>query len=156
LLEARKVFARMLSSGGGGAVAPLAASDPTKRLCKLIISCKKASGLELELDHSGIHVTLDVAESVLVRLDNAGMLAYRFFEWARRQKHGVARTLSVPTTRWSRPSPISVSTNSCGTSWPSCAGPSQGRACWATAQGPNFLGLREQPLFLHGYPNSNN
>jgi pentatricopeptide repeat protein len=88
LLEARKVFARMLSSGVGGAVAPVDASDPTKRLCKLIISCKKASGLELELDHSGIHVTLDVAESVLVRLDNAGMLAYRFFEWARRQKHG--------------------------------------------------------------------
>jgi pentatricopeptide repeat protein len=87
-LNARKVFARMLSSGGGGAVVPVDALDPTKRLSKLIISCRKASALELELDHSGIRVTPDVAESVLARLDNAGMLAYRFFEWARRQRHG--------------------------------------------------------------------
>ncbi|CAD6342638.1 unnamed protein product [Miscanthus lutarioriparius] len=90
-LKARKVFVRMLSSEGGASVGCdtlLDASDLAKRLCKLIISCRKASALEHELDHSGIRVTPEVAERVLERLDNAGMLAYRFFEWTRRQKRG--------------------------------------------------------------------
>uniref|UniRef100_A0A453LVN2 Pentacotripeptide-repeat region of PRORP domain-containing protein n=2 Tax=Aegilops tauschii subsp. strangulata TaxID=200361 RepID=A0A453LVN2_AEGTS len=87
-LEARKVFVRMLSSGTGGSDAAVDAFDPAKRLCKLIISCRQASGLEIELDHSDLRVTPDVAERVLERLDNAGMLAYRFFEWARKQRRG--------------------------------------------------------------------
>lgn len=92
LFKARKVFVRMLSNGGGASIAcdiPVDASDLSKRLCKLIISCRKASALEHELDHSGVRVTPEVAESVLKHLDNAGMLAYRFFEWARKQKRGV-------------------------------------------------------------------
>jgi hypothetical protein len=55
-LKARKVFVRMLSSGGGASVGCdtlLDASDLAKRLCKLIIFCRKASALEHELDHSG-------------------------------------------------------------------------------------------------------
>uniref|UniRef100_A0ACD5X4K2 Uncharacterized protein n=2 Tax=Avena sativa TaxID=4498 RepID=A0ACD5X4K2_AVESA len=87
-LEARKVFARMLSSGVGGNGVAVDAFDPAKRLCKLIISCRHASGLEIELDHCDLRVTPDVAERVLERLDNAGMLAYRFFEWTRKQKRG--------------------------------------------------------------------
>ncbi|KAF7061051.1 hypothetical protein CFC21_067782 [Triticum aestivum] len=87
-LEARKVFVRMLSSGTGSSDAAVEAFDPAKRLCKLIISCRQASGLEIELDHSDLRVTPDVAERVLERLDNAGMLAYRFFEWARKQRRG--------------------------------------------------------------------
>ncbi|XP_066386088.1 pentatricopeptide repeat-containing protein At1g77360, mitochondrial-like [Miscanthus floridulus] len=90
-LKARKVFVRLLRSGGGASVGCdtlLDASDLAKRLCKLIISCRKASALEHELDHSGVRVTPEVAEHVLERIDNAGMLAYRFFEWVRRQKRG--------------------------------------------------------------------
>ncbi|OEL28550.1 Pentatricopeptide repeat-containing protein [Dichanthelium oligosanthes] len=90
-LEARKVFARMLSSGSAASVSGdslVDALDPTKRLCKLIISCRKASALEHELDLSGVRVTPEVAECVLEHLDNAGMLAYRFFEWVRRQERG--------------------------------------------------------------------
>ncbi|KQK13073.1 pentatricopeptide repeat-containing protein At1g77360, mitochondrial [Brachypodium distachyon] len=87
-MEARKVFVRMFTSGVGGSDVAVDSFDPAKRLCKLIISCQKASGLELELDHSDLRVTPDVAERVLERLDNAGMLAYRFFEWARKQKRG--------------------------------------------------------------------
>lgn len=42
--------------------------------------------LEKTLDASGIWVSPDMAEEVLCRFDNAGMLSYRFFEWTRKQR----------------------------------------------------------------------
>lgn len=61
-------------------------SDPTKRLCKIMISCPKL-GLDTALDQSGIRVSADVVEEVLKRFENAGMVTYRFFEWAGRQRN---------------------------------------------------------------------
>nr|CAD1839176.1 unnamed protein product [Ananas comosus var. bracteatus] len=78
---ARKVFVRMLSSKTND---PEGFTDPTKRLCKIMLSYPK-SGLEHALDESGIRVSPDTAERVLERFENAGMLAYRFFEWTRKQ-----------------------------------------------------------------------
>ena len=55
------MFGRMLSSD----VVAVDAFEPAKRLCKIIISCRHASGLKIELDHCDLRVTLDVAERVL-------------------------------------------------------------------------------------------
>nr|AYM00549.1 pentatricopeptide repeat protein [Salvia miltiorrhiza] len=60
--------------------------DVTKRVCKIMMSCPKL-GLNTVLDQSGIRVSEDVAEKVLERFENAGMLAHRFFEWAGKQRH---------------------------------------------------------------------
>lgn len=59
-------------------------SDTTKRICKIMISCPKL-GLDTLLDQSGVRVSPDVVEEVLKRFENAGMLTYRFFEWAGKQ-----------------------------------------------------------------------
>ncbi|XP_059314581.1 pentatricopeptide repeat-containing protein At1g77360, mitochondrial isoform X1 [Lycium ferocissimum] len=58
--------------------------DPLKRLCNIMMSCPKF-GLDTELDQSGIRVSPEMVEDVLKRFENAGMLAYRFFEWAEKQ-----------------------------------------------------------------------
>ncbi|XP_059630669.1 pentatricopeptide repeat-containing protein At1g77360, mitochondrial [Cornus florida] len=60
--------------------------DPTKKICSIIISCPKV-GLDTALDQSGIRVSSDVVEVILQRFENAGMLTYRFFEWAGKQRH---------------------------------------------------------------------
>lgn len=51
-----------------------------------MVSCPK-SGLEVALDGSGIWMTSELAEQVLQRFENAGILAYRFFEWAGKQRN---------------------------------------------------------------------
>ncbi|KAA8538409.1 hypothetical protein F0562_028045 [Nyssa sinensis] len=61
-------------------------SDPTKMICKIMSSCPKL-GLDTSLDQSGIRVSSDVVEEVLQRFENAGMLTYRFFEWAGKQRN---------------------------------------------------------------------
>ncbi|XP_057974989.1 pentatricopeptide repeat-containing protein At1g77360, mitochondrial [Malania oleifera] len=62
--------------------------DPTKSICKIMMSCPKA-GLETSLDQSGIRISPDVVEGVLKKFENAGMLAHRFFEWAEKQRNYV-------------------------------------------------------------------
>lgn len=61
-------------------------SDTTKRISKIMMSCPKL-GLDLALDQGGIRVSPAVVEEVLKRFENAGMLAYRFFEWAEKQRN---------------------------------------------------------------------
>ncbi|XP_043701090.1 pentatricopeptide repeat-containing protein At1g77360, mitochondrial [Telopea speciosissima] len=74
------MFMRMYSSNGRMEEF----SDPVKRLCKIIMSCPNV-GLETSLNESGVRVSPDLAEDVLKRFENAGMQAYRFFEWAGKQ-----------------------------------------------------------------------
>lgn len=57
-----------------------------KQISKIIMSYPKA-GLDVALDHSGVKVTPEIVENVLKRFENAGMLSYRFFEWAGRQRN---------------------------------------------------------------------
>ncbi|KAK9270322.1 hypothetical protein L1049_025900 [Liquidambar formosana] len=61
-------------------------SDPTKRICKIMMSCPKL-GLDTTLNQSGVRVSPEIVEDVLKRFDNAGMLAYQFFEWAGKQQN---------------------------------------------------------------------
>ncbi|KAG6671797.1 hypothetical protein I3842_16G022900 [Carya illinoinensis] len=60
-------------------------SDPLKRICEIMMSCP-ALALDTALNQSGIKVSPDIVEDVLKRFENAGMLAYRFFEWAGKQQ----------------------------------------------------------------------
>ncbi|GAB2271577.1 hypothetical protein Dimus_006409 [Dionaea muscipula] len=60
--------------------------DPTKRISKIMMSCPKL-GLDTMLDQSGVNVSPEVVEEVLKRFENAGMIAYRFFEWAGKQRN---------------------------------------------------------------------
>ncbi|VFQ95633.1 unnamed protein product [Cuscuta campestris] len=60
--------------------------DPMKKVCDILMSCPK-SGLDTELDQSGIRPSKELVEEVIKRFENAGMLAHRFFEWAGRQRH---------------------------------------------------------------------
>ncbi|KAK2967889.1 hypothetical protein RJ640_012369 [Escallonia rubra] len=50
------------------------------------MSCPKL-GLATTLDQSGVRVSQDVVEAVLKRFENAGMLAYQFFDWAGKQRN---------------------------------------------------------------------
>ncbi|XP_059454370.1 pentatricopeptide repeat-containing protein At1g77360, mitochondrial-like [Corylus avellana] len=63
-------------------------SDPMTRICETMMSCP-ALALDTPLNQSGIRVSPDIVEDVLKRFENAGMLAYRFFEWAERQRNYV-------------------------------------------------------------------
>ncbi|KAK6938370.1 Pentatricopeptide repeat [Dillenia turbinata] len=49
-----------------------------------MMSCPKL-GLETALHQSGVRVSVEMVEDVLTRFENAGMLAFRFFEWASKQ-----------------------------------------------------------------------
>ncbi|THU56052.1 hypothetical protein C4D60_Mb11t13200 [Musa balbisiana] len=85
--------ARSMSSSGSGEQQRLPVGvDPCNKLCKIMLSSPNA-GLEQALDASGVRAFPDVAEQVLLRFENAGMLAYRFFDWARRQQRGYAHTV---------------------------------------------------------------
>ncbi|KAF6174218.1 hypothetical protein GIB67_033750 [Kingdonia uniflora] len=70
--------------------------DPKKRICKIMMSCPKV-GLETSLNGSGIRVSADLVEDVLKRFSNAGMLAYRFFEWAGKQRNYEHTVISYHT-----------------------------------------------------------
>lgn len=58
--------------------------DPTKIIYKIIISSPVAA-LDTALDQSGIKVSPELVEHILRRFENAGMVCYRFFEWAAKQ-----------------------------------------------------------------------
>ncbi|KAL2929128.1 hypothetical protein RDABS01_034539 [Bienertia sinuspersici] len=61
-----------------------------KKICRIMISCPKV-GLDVRLDHSGAGVGVgaspEIVENVLKRFENAGMVSYRFFEWAGKQRN---------------------------------------------------------------------
>lgn len=59
--------------------------DMTKRICKIMMS-SPAVTLDTALNQSGIRVSPEIVELVLKRFENAGMVAYRFFEWAEKQR----------------------------------------------------------------------
>lgn len=61
-------------------------SDAPKKICK-IMSSNPAVVLHSALDQSGIRASVEVVEDVLKRFANAGMLAYRFFDWAGKQRN---------------------------------------------------------------------
>ncbi|KAI9073614.1 hypothetical protein K1719_044426 [Acacia pycnantha] len=61
-------------------------SDITRKLCKVIMSSPTLA-LDTALNQTGIRVSPYIVENVLKRFENAGMLAYRFFEWAGKQQN---------------------------------------------------------------------
>lgn len=61
-------------------------SDPTKRICKIMMSTPTLA-LDTALDQSGIRISPEIVEEVVGKFNNAGMIAYRFFEWAGRQRN---------------------------------------------------------------------
>lgn len=60
--------------------------DITRKLCKVIMSSPTLA-LDTALNQTGIRVSPDIVENVLKRFENAGMVAYRFFEWAEKQQN---------------------------------------------------------------------
>ncbi|XP_078170173.1 pentatricopeptide repeat-containing protein At1g77360, mitochondrial-like [Carex rostrata] len=82
--HARKVFVRMLSSNRENLPDLF---DPTEKACEIMASRAAGSGLEVLLDQSGLRVPSESAELVLKKFENAGMLAYRFFLWAQKQRN---------------------------------------------------------------------
>ncbi|CAN8234224.1 unnamed protein product [Cochlearia groenlandica] len=60
--------------------------DVAKNISKVMMS-SPISVLDSALDQSGLRVTQEVAEDVLNRFRNAGLLAYRFFQWSEKQRH---------------------------------------------------------------------
>lgn len=78
----RKALIRMYSSNSKNVPEVI---DPTKRLCKIMMSCRSV-GLEHALDETGIRISSELAEEVIKQFENAGMLAYRFFEWTCKQR----------------------------------------------------------------------
>ncbi|KAH8508970.1 hypothetical protein POPTR_005G181900v4 [Populus trichocarpa] len=61
-------------------------SDTTKTICKIMMSSSVVT-LDTALDQSGVRVSEQIVEDVLKKFENAGMVAYRFFEWAEKQRH---------------------------------------------------------------------
>lgn len=61
-------------------------SETTKRICKIMMSSPTLV-LDTALDQGGVKVSPDIAEDVLKRFENAGMVAYKFFEWAEKQRN---------------------------------------------------------------------
>ena len=60
--------------------------DATRMVCKVMMSCPPVA-LDTALNQTGVRVSPDLVESVLKRFGNAGMLAFRFFEWAEKQRN---------------------------------------------------------------------
>lgn len=61
-------------------------SDATKKICKIMMS-SPAVTLDTALNQNGVRVSPEIVEDVLKKFENAGMVAYRFFEWADKQRH---------------------------------------------------------------------
>ncbi|EXB60130.1 hypothetical protein L484_013395 [Morus notabilis] len=59
--------------------------DPIQTICK-IMSSTPVAALDTALDHAGVRLTPEIAEHVLARFQNAGLLAHRFFQWAAKQR----------------------------------------------------------------------
>lgn len=64
----------------------ISVSDATKRICKVMMSSPSVV-LDTALDQSGVQVSPIIVEDVLMKFENAGMLSYRFFEWAGKQRN---------------------------------------------------------------------
>ncbi|KAL0556311.1 hypothetical protein IC582_004824 [Cucumis melo] len=79
-----RLFARLYNSGEQ----TVTVSDSIKSMCKTMMTCHSLA-LETALDQTGIRISPEIAEAVLKRFENAGMLAYRFFEWASKQRNYV-------------------------------------------------------------------
>uniref|UniRef100_A0A2P2LPR7 Uncharacterized protein MANES_18G081800 n=1 Tax=Rhizophora mucronata TaxID=61149 RepID=A0A2P2LPR7_RHIMU len=62
--------------------------DTIKNVCKILMSSPRAT-LDTVLSQRGIRVSPEIVEDVLKRFENAGLVAYRFFEWAEKQRHYV-------------------------------------------------------------------
>ncbi|KAJ4700738.1 putative Pentatricopeptide repeat-containing protein [Melia azedarach] len=56
-----------------------------KSISKIMLS-SPAVVLDTALDQSGVRLSPEIVEDVLKRFENAGMLAYRFFKWAEKQR----------------------------------------------------------------------
>ncbi|RYR21408.1 hypothetical protein Ahy_B03g066685 isoform C [Arachis hypogaea] len=61
-------------------------TDATRMVCKTMMSCPPM-GLDTALNQTGVRVSPDLVQSVLKSFENAGMLAFRFFEWAEKQRN---------------------------------------------------------------------
>lgn len=92
LYSKRMIFARMYSSSEP----TREILDPLKRICKIMMSCPVLA-LDTALNEGGIRVSPDVVDDVLKKFENAGMLAYRFFEWAGKQRNYVHSIRSYHT-----------------------------------------------------------
>ena len=78
------------------AVAKDLSDDSFKKICRIMISCPKV-GLDVRLDHSGVGASPEIVEDVLKRFENAGMISYRFFEWAGKQRNYTHSILAYHT-----------------------------------------------------------
>lgn len=61
-------------------------AEVTKKISKVMMSSPQQV-LESALDQTGLRVSPEAAEDVLNRFRNAGLLAYRFFQWSEKQRH---------------------------------------------------------------------
>ncbi|KAK7351099.1 hypothetical protein VNO77_10282 [Canavalia gladiata] len=61
-------------------------ADATETVSKVMMSCPTL-GLDTALNQTGVRVSPDLVENVLERFENAGMSAFRFFEWAEKQRN---------------------------------------------------------------------
>ncbi|KAG9146647.1 hypothetical protein Leryth_019681 [Lithospermum erythrorhizon] len=77
------MFGRRMYSSKGAAQD---ITEVTKKISKILMSCPKL-GLDTVLEQNGIRASPEVVEEVLKKFENAGTLAYTFFEWADRQRH---------------------------------------------------------------------
>ncbi|KAJ0086903.1 hypothetical protein Patl1_08287 [Pistacia atlantica] len=60
-------------------------TDTAKTISKIMLSSPTVV-LDTALDQSGIRVSPEIVEDILKKFENAGMLAYRFFKWAEKQR----------------------------------------------------------------------
>ncbi|CAI0383385.1 unnamed protein product [Linum tenue] len=86
LLENRPVIMRMGMRAYSSTPSVAEKPDPVKTICKIMMS-STAVTLDTALEQSGVRVSPEVVEDVLKRFENAGMIAFRFFEWAEKQRH---------------------------------------------------------------------
>ncbi|WCJ44415.1 Tetratricopeptide repeat (TPR)-like superfamily protein [Euphorbia peplus] len=77
------LFARRYSSSESTSEVTL---DVSKWIYKIMMSTPVVT-LHTALDQNGVKVSPEIVEDVLKRFQNAGMVAYRFFEWAEKQRH---------------------------------------------------------------------
>ncbi|KAI4320579.1 hypothetical protein MLD38_034044 [Melastoma candidum] len=75
---------RMYSSNKSSALVYTA--DHSKRICKIMMSTPSLA-LDTALDQGGVEVSPEVVEDVLKRFENSGTAAYRFFQWAGKQRN---------------------------------------------------------------------
>ncbi|KAK9129138.1 hypothetical protein Sjap_009625 [Stephania japonica] len=61
-------------------------SHSIKTICKIMMSCPQL-GVEPHLNQTCIKLSPGLVEDILKRFHNAGMQAYRFFQWAGKQPH---------------------------------------------------------------------